>query len=161
MAQLWLIQEFLRPMIETNKGHFVQISSASAFADIPMISSYASIKLAQTKLLETTREELVANGINGVKTTIAFLAILKGGLADGFYDSYKFDKNILIKGEDAAREIVRAVAYNKEYFFMPKELRYFSLMKFLLSPRLFGDFVLLKANMNPNYLRLRKFVKGK
>lgn len=155
LAQLWLIQEFLKPMIERNKGHFLQISSASAFADIPLISSYASFKLAQTKLLETMREELAANGINGVKTTIAFLAILKGGLADGFYDSYQFDDNILIRGEDAAANIVRAVANNKEYYFMPFEMRYFMLMKFLLSPRLFGDFALLKTNLNPAYLKLK------
>lgn len=126
-----------------------------------MISSYASFKLAQTKLLETMREELAANGIKGIKATIAFLAILRGGLADGFYDSYKFDQNILITGEDAARGIVRAAALEREYFFMPWESRYFMSIKFLLSPRLFGDFALVKTHINQSYLKLKRMVKQK
>lgn len=143
------------------KGHFLQISSASAFADIPLVSSYASFKLAQTKLLETMREELVANGINGIKTTIAYLGVLKGGLATGFYDSYQFDSNIVIKGEDAASNIVRAMANNKEYFFMPFEIRYVMVLKFLFSPRLFGDIALFKTNINPGYLKLKSLLRRK
>ena len=126
-----------------------------------MISSYASFKLAQTKLVETMREELAANGVKGIKTTIAFLAILRGGLADGFFDSYKFDRNKLITGEDAAREIVKAAALDKEYFFMPWESRYFMSIKFLLSPRLFGDFALVKTHINKSYLKLKRLIVSK
>ncbi|RMZ94574.1 epidermal retinol dehydrogenase 2-like, partial [Brachionus plicatilis] len=78
LSQLWLIQEFLQPMINKNWGHFLTVSSNSALIDMPLISSYASFKLAQTKLIETLREELIFNGIDGVKTTIAYPSILKG-----------------------------------------------------------------------------------
>jgi all-trans-retinol dehydrogenase (NAD+) len=47
LSQLCLIQQFLRPMIERNHGHFVTISSSSALFDLPLISSYASIKSSQ------------------------------------------------------------------------------------------------------------------
>jgi all-trans-retinol dehydrogenase (NAD+) len=47
LSQLWLIQQFLRSMIEQNHGHFVTISSSSALVDLPLVSSYASIKTSQ------------------------------------------------------------------------------------------------------------------
>lgn len=158
LSQLWLIQEFLMPMIARNKGHFVQISSASAFIDLPLISSYASFKLAQNKLLETMREELAVNGISGIKTTISYLSVLKGGLADGFYDSYSFNENFQITGEYAAEKTVKAVAYDSEYVFIPFIIRFYSFLKYFVSPRFMGDVVLLKSKTNPNYLKLRRFM---
>lgn len=155
VSQLWLIQEFLPPMIKKNDGHFVTISSFSSLVDIPLVSSYASIKLAQTKLIETMREEVIANGVKGIITTIVYPSVLKGGLADGFFDSYDFDKDYLVSGEDAAKQIVQSVVKNEEYLFMPKVGRYSYILKFLLSPRVLGDFVLFKSKINPKYLKLK------
>ena len=86
MSQLWMIQEFLRNMIDRNHGHLVTVSSSTSFLECSLITAYCSFKLAQVKLLETVREELLANNIQGIQTTIAYLGLLKGGMANDFSD---------------------------------------------------------------------------
>ena len=86
VAQLWLIQEFLRNMIEKNHGHIATVSSSTAFLECSLVTAYSSFKLAQVKLLESVREELLLNNIQDVKTTICYLGLLKGGMANDFSD---------------------------------------------------------------------------
>lgn len=88
MSQLWLLQEFLGTMIDKNHGHIVTVSSSTSFLECSLITHYCSFKLAQVKLLETVREELLANSIKGIKTTAVYLGLLKGGMANDFSDMY-------------------------------------------------------------------------
>lgn len=155
LSQLWLIQEFLQPMIDQNSGHFLTVSSNSALIDMPLISSYASFKLAQTKLIETLREELIFNGIKSIKTTIAYPSILKGGIADGFGDSYEMDKDVYVSGTDAAKIITSAVLKNKDAVYIPAMHGYLYIIKPLFSSRLLGRLVASKIKINPKYLRLK------
>jgi len=156
-SQLWLIQELLIPKITRNNGHFVTISSASAFIDLPLLSTYASFKLAQTKLIETVRQELLINEIDGVRTSVVFPAVLTGGLASGFEDSYEFDKRILITGPYAAKQIVSGVAKNKENIFIPEWQRYTTVFKYLVSPKLTAFFVKNLSKINSKYLKLKQY----
>ena len=157
LSQLWMIQELVKPMIKKNSGHFVQISSSAALGDMPFISSYASFKLAQTKLLETLREELIMNGINGVHTTISFVGALDGGLADAFSDSFAFNKRIVVTGSFAAKQIISAVLKNKYYLFMPEINRWTTTLKHVISPVILRAFIYLTVKINPKYLILKNF----
>lgn len=157
LTQLWLMQEFVKPMVANKKGHFVTVSSASALTDIPLISSYASMKLAQTKLIETLRAELMFNGVKCVKTSVVYLCVLKGGLANGFADSYEFDNSITISGEQAAKKLVNGVLRNKDNIFVP----YFPLflimpIKHLISPKVLDFITSIKCRINPSYLRFKQ-----
>ena len=155
LSQLWLIQEFLKPMIGKSCGHFVTISSSTALLDIPLLSSYASFKLAQTKLMESLREELIYNSINDVKTTIVYLAILDGGLVDGFYGAFDFPQNLTLSGKYAAEKIVSGVLKNKCLIFLPQSQRYYSIIKDLVSPRLLGFFVSQHLKVNSKFMKLK------
>jgi all-trans-retinol dehydrogenase (NAD+) len=156
-AQLWLMQEFVKPMIANNCGHFVTVSSASALTDLPLISSYASVKLAQAKLLETLRSELLFNGVRDVKTTVVYLSVLTGGLANGFGDSFEFDGSVTVTGERAADAIAQGVLRNRENVFVPRvPLCLVMTMKHLLTPRIMDFIMGLKCKMNPKYMKLRK-----
>ena len=158
LSQLWIIQELVKPMIKKNSGHFVQISSSASVIDMPLISSYASFKLAQTKLLETLREELIMNGINGVHTTISYMAVLDGGVADGFGDSYVFNKSIIVNGAYAARQITSAVLKNKNYVFLPETIRWATTLKYVLSPAILRALMAFNAKVNPKYLKLKRMM---
>ena len=156
LSQLWTIQEFLKSMIINGGGHFVTISSTSALADIPLISSYASMKLAQTKLMETLRAELYFNGVKNVKTSIVYLAVLTGGIANGFQDSFEFDTSIQITAEQAANAIANGVLRNRENIYLPKWPTFLMLpLKHLLTPRISDFITYLKVRMNTKYLRLK------
>ena len=158
LSQLWMIQELVKPMIKKNSGHFVQISSSAALGDMPFISSYASFKLAQTKLLETLREELIMNGINGIHTTISYMAVLDGGIADSFGDSYDFHKRIVVNGAYAARKITSAVLKNKHYVFLPEVNRWATTLKYIFSPCVLRALIFFNAKLNPKYLNLKRIV---
>lgn len=93
LSQLHLIQEFLPIMISKNHGHLVTISSSTAFMECSLITSYCSFKLAQAKLLETVREELLSNKIQEVKTSVVYLGLLNGGMASDFNDLLDFFTN--------------------------------------------------------------------
>jgi short-subunit dehydrogenase len=157
VSQLWLIQEFLKPMITNGNGHFVTVSSSSALIDLPLIGSYASVKTAQAKLIETLRAELFFNGISGVKTSIAYLNVLTGGLANGFSDSFEFDGSITISGEKAAEAIAEGVLRNRDNIFVPKVPLFFAMpLKHFFTPRIIDFIVGIKCKMNPKFMKLKK-----
>ena len=156
VSQLWMIQEFLKPMLANDYGHFITISSSSAVSDIPLIAGYASMKLAQSKLLESLRAELTFNGVKNVKTTVAYLGLLTGGIATGFQDSYAFDKSVVVTADEAAKAVVSESLKNKDIVFFPKfPVIFSSTLKHLISPRLLDFFVSLKCKINPGYLKLK------
>lgn len=155
MSPLWIMQEFLPIMIAAKNGHIVCVSSGTALVDMPMVSCYASFKLAQTKLVESVREELIANGIRCVKTTIVYLPMLKGGLVDEFRSILNIQPDWTMDGLEAAQKIINGVLKNKQYLFLPGAQRFYTTLKFLFSPRLLGDLVLHKVRFSPESLRLR------
>jgi all-trans-retinol dehydrogenase (NAD+) len=156
LSQLWLIQEFLTPMINKQSGHFVTISSSTALVDIPFLSSYASFKLAQTKLIESLREELNYNNVQTVKTTIVYLAILDGGLVNGLTESFEFPKSLTLTGKYAAEQIVSGILRNKCLIFLPYSQRFYSIIKDLVSPRLLAFFVAKQLTVNPKLIKLNR-----
>jgi short-subunit dehydrogenase len=155
LSQLWLIQEFLKPMINKSCGHLVTISSSTALVDIPLLSSYASFKLAQTKLMESLREELTYNSIDDVKTTIVYLSVLDGGLVDGINGAFQFPKKLTLSVKYAAEKIVSGILKNKPIIFLPGNQRYYSIIKDLVSPRLLGFFVSQQLKVNSKYMKLK------
>ena len=155
LSQLWLIQEFLNPMISKACGHIVTISSSTALVDIPLLSSYDSFKLAQAKLIDSLREELAYNQIYDVKTTVVYLGMLEGGIADGFKDAFNLPQCFSISGKYAAEKIVSGVLKNQCLIFVPTSPRYYSMIKDLISPRLLSFFVSYKLKISPKFLKLR------
>lgn len=155
LSQVWMYQEFLKPMISKNHGHFATISSSSALADIPLISSYASFKTAQACLINNVREEIKYNSIKGVHTTLIYLNLLNGGLADGFLDSYNFSKGVAVTGYDAACYIVKGILQNKVTVYIPGYMRFYVVLK-ALTPKLFSFLVSLQLKINnQKFLRLK------
>lgn len=156
LSQLWLYQEFLPNMCKAKKGHFVTVSSSSAIVDVPFLSSYAMGKTSQAKLIETVREEIVVNHIEGVNTTCIFMQLLKGGVAHGFEGLIEFDPKAAITGKFAASHIVSGVLNNRSVVFVPDHLRLWSVIKYLFSPRLEGFIVAFTSKINEKLLKLKQ-----
>ncbi len=156
LGQLTMIQEFLKPMISGNQGHFVTISSSTAHLDAPLITTYASIKSAQAKLLESLRSELKFNGINQIKTTVVYIGMLKGGINDIFKKCFELDENLVLSGEYAAQETVKGILKNREIVFIPHfPMFLFSPLKHLISSKLTDLMCSYKMKVNPEYLKLK------
>ena len=136
MSQLWLIQQFLQSMIARNAGHFVTISGSSVIFDMPLMSAYASFKLAQTKLIDTVREELRANQINNVHTSIVYLTMLNGGVSNDFSSSIEMSDFIKPPNvQVAATAIIKGILVNKSLIFVPGVHRLLYSLKYIIPPQ--------------------------
>ncbi len=159
MAQLWLIQEFLQNMIAKKHGHFVTISNSSVIFDVPLISVFASIRLAFGKLFDTLKKELKAYKFKNVHTSTVYMTLLKGDLAisESCDASLEFSDLPFIRHESvevAAKQIISNILKNKSIIFIPGIMRLLFSIKYLVSPKIFVFFIyrkLFKSNNRHYY----------
>lgn len=139
LSQVWLMQEFIPSMCNLNKGHFVTISSAAAVFDIPFLSTYSSSKIAQAKLMETMREELRANGISGVNTSVVYCQMLNDGQMSEEMDAvFTFDRLGVLEltPKEAAEKIVSSILKNSDIIYVTNLIGVLMSIKCVLSPRI-------------------------
>ena len=82
--------------------------------------NYRSFKSAQAKLLETLREELAQNNLDGVKTSVVYMTVLKSGLAEGWDDIYSYSDDVVLDGDTAAKIITSSALKNKNIIYVIK-----------------------------------------
>lgn len=157
VSQLILIQEFLQSMINRDNGHFVTISSACAVLDVPLVSVYSSFKSAQSKLLETLREELRLNCIQNVNTSVVYLDQLEGGLAKDFEDVFQIpnSSSSFLNIDTAADIITTGILRNKSIIFAPASHRILFFFKYLISPKITGFMFSKFVKVNENKFKLK------
>lgn len=157
LSQLILIQEFLQSMINRDHGHFVTISSACAVLDVPLVSVYSSFKSAQSKLLETVREELRLNNIKNVHTSVVYLDQLEGGLAKDFEEVFQIPNSSgsYLKIDKAADIITSGILRNKSIIFAPASHRILFFFKYLISPKITGFMFSKFVKVNESNFKLK------
>tara|TARA_X000000368_G_C23026466_1_gene710452 strand:- start:8 stop:841 length:834 start_codon:yes stop_codon:yes gene_type:complete len=82
-SMIYTIRAFMPAMLEKNKGHIVNISSASALIGAPKLAIYAATKWAVMGLTESLRMEAIKMGKKGVKFSSVHPNFLKKGLFEG------------------------------------------------------------------------------
>ena len=82
-SMIYTIRAFMPAMLEKNKGHIVNISSASSLIGAPKLAIYAATKWAVMGLTESLRLEAIKMGKKGVKFSSVHPNFLKKGLFEG------------------------------------------------------------------------------
>jgi len=82
-SMIYTIRAFMPAMLEKNKGHIVNISSASSLIGAPKLAIYAATKWAVMGLTESLRMEAIKMGKKGVKFSSVHPNFLKKGLFEG------------------------------------------------------------------------------
>jgi len=85
-SHLWLIREFIGPMMKKNSGHIVSISSVAGIAGCPDMTDYCASKLGALGIMESLRIELKRDKIN-IKTTSILPYFINTGMFDGVQTS--------------------------------------------------------------------------
>lgn len=128
----WTYQEFVPKMIENKCGHLVVISSLSAELNMPYMSMYSSLKLAQVKLLECLDEEIKVNHKDcEINTSIVHLGLMDEGLTSTVSQKFHINFKSAMKAEDASKKIVKGILRNDKHINVPGYIGLITLMRAL------------------------------
>jgi len=129
-------------MIENKWGHLVVVSSLSAELDMPYMSMYSSLKLAQVKLLECLGEELKLNHKDcDINTSVVHLGLLDEGLTSTVSERFQINYNSAMKAGDACKKIVKGIERNDRHINVPGYIGLISIMKALFPVQCFQVWV--------------------
>ncbi len=113
-ALMHITLEFLPAMIQRQKGHIVNISSAAGMAANPQMSIYVASKWAVLGWGETLRLELESQ-YEGLHVT----SVTPFYIGTGMFKGVRSPIVPIVHPESAARQIIRAIEKNHIYCRMP------------------------------------------
>lgn len=105
-SNLWLVKLFLPKMLELNKGHVVNMSSAAGIFSIPFATDYCATKAAQIQMTDQLRTEFI-------KTDVKFTVICPASVKTSMTDKVEH-KVRLMTVEFCINECVRGILENKD-----------------------------------------------
>jgi all-trans-retinol dehydrogenase (NAD+) len=129
LALFWTCKAFLPAMIERNRGHLVTIASASGLIGVARLADYSASKWAAVGFDESLRAELRRTA-PGVITTVVCPFYIDTGMFRGVKSRFPFLLPIL-KEDDAATRIVRAIETDRRRLVMPWLCHFVPLLRVL------------------------------
>lgn len=147
-ALMHVALEFLPGMLERNRGHIVNISSAAGMVGNPKMSVYAASKWAVIGWSDSLRLEMEKLR-NNVKVTCVTPYYISTGMFDGVKSSIFVPIN---KPVPAVRRIINGIEKNKLHVRMPQIVYLLQLFKGILPTRVFdlivGEFLKIYRTMD-------------
>ncbi|XP_031440062.1 epidermal retinol dehydrogenase 2-like [Clupea harengus] len=135
MAHFWTYKAFLPAMIAGNHGHLVSIASSAGLIGVNALADYCASKFAAVGFAESMALELLATGVDGVKTTIVCPFFINTGMFDGANTKWPIMMPIL-QPDYVCRKIVDAIQRDQVYLYMPRILYTVIAMKNILPTKL-------------------------
>lgn len=122
-AHLWTMQSFGMEMANRNKGHIVALSSMAGLIGFKNLVPYCGAKYAVRGQMEAFQEELLGDGIDGVKFTTICPYMVETGLCHK--PIIRFKKMMpLVKPEECAAAIINAQRTKVTETSIPSHLRH-------------------------------------
>ncbi|CAD7079224.1 unnamed protein product [Hermetia illucens] len=116
MAHFWTTKAFLPQMIENDCGHIVTIASLAGHVGISKLVDYCASKFAAVGFDEALRLELDVLGHQGVQTTCICPYFIG---ATGMFDDVNARWVPILKAEDVADRIIKAIKTNEKVAVIP------------------------------------------
>ena len=131
MAHFWTVKAVLPDMIRRNSGHIVSISSVAGISGACNMTDYCAAKFGAVGFMESLMYELIADGHDGIRTTIVAPWYINTGLFAGV------DTGIIgfLHPHFVASQVLDAVLRNQAILFMPKILYVLFVLKSILPVR--------------------------
>lgn len=124
---------FIKEMLKQQKGHIVNIASASALIGLPKGSVYASSKWAVLGWSESLRLELETQNPN-LQVTSVCPSYIDTGMFKGVKTPLLFP---LLEPEDISNKIIKAIKNNQPILMQPDNVNLVPLIKGMLPTKLF------------------------
>jgi all-trans-retinol dehydrogenase (NAD+) len=133
LALYWVTKAFLPEMIERNSGHIVTMASAAGLLGVDRQTDYSASKHAAIGFAESLRAELKRSAHTGVKTTIVEPFYVDTGMVEGVKS--RFPRLLpILKQEEVAARVVRAVTQNQKEVRIPPMLKLVPVLRILPVP---------------------------
>lgn len=130
LALYWVTKAFLPEMIERNSGHIVNMASAAGLLGVDRQTDYAASKHAAVGFTESLRAELKGAGHTGIKTTLVEPFYVDTGMVEGVKS--RFPRLLpILKQEEVASKVVRAVMQDKQELRVPSMLKLVPVLRVL------------------------------
>jgi all-trans-retinol dehydrogenase (NAD+) len=129
LALFWTAKAFLPQMIKRNRGHIVNVASASALVGVAQLSDYAASKWATMGFDESLRAELKQVS-PGVRTTVVCPYYINTGMFKGVKSRVPWLLPIL-EADHVAERVVTAIRRNQPRVMTPMILYLLPPMRFL------------------------------
>jgi all-trans-retinol dehydrogenase (NAD+) len=121
LALFWTTKAFLPDMLARNEGHLVTIASAAGILGVTGLADYSASKFGAFGYHEAITMELQKKK-TAVKTTLVCPYYIDTGMFEGVKTRFPLLLPIL-KSENTARRIVKAVLTNRRLLVMPSFVR--------------------------------------
>ncbi|MCB9034863.1 MAG: SDR family oxidoreductase [Chitinophagales bacterium] len=127
---------FIKDMIRQNKGHIINIASASSFISLPKGSVYAASKWAVLGWSESLRKEL-----EQAKTNVHVTTICPSYIDTGMFKGVKAPMLFpLLQPEEIVEKIIKAVKKNEIIIMEPGNLSLVPIFKGIMPTKIFDVF---------------------
>lgn len=121
MSHFWTYKAFLPTMIAKNHGHLVSVASSAGLIGVNGLADYCASKFAAVGFAESVALELLADGNDGVKTTIVCPYFINTGMFNGC--GTKWPRLLpILEPEYVAKRIVSGILTDQVYILLPRTL---------------------------------------
>jgi len=148
MAHMWLAKKFLKPMVESNHGHLINIVSVAATAGVVGLADYCASKWAAFGFDESIRLELRKGGLTGVKTTCVCPFYINTGMFDGVKTPWYLP---ILEPDYVVRRIMSAIKADQAVLILPWHLSMTWFFRAVLPTSIFdwlGDLLGISKSMD-------------
>ncbi|XP_047480317.1 short-chain dehydrogenase/reductase family 16C member 6-like [Penaeus chinensis] len=128
LAHFWTVKAFLNDMMDSNKGHIVNIASMAGWVGCNGLVDYCSSKFAAVGFDEGLKLELKVLGKTGVKTTCVCPIYISTGMFEGVQSRVL----PILTPEYVAQEAVDATLMNQRMLMLPPYVRLLALFRVIL-----------------------------
>lgn len=127
-GSMYVVREFITPMISRGSGHIVNLASASGYIGNPRMSVYAASKWAVLGWTDSLRLEMEKLG-TGIHVTAVIPSYIKTGMFDGVKAPFLVP---LLETDDIVTRMLKGIAKKKLKIQAPFMVRSVPLMRALL-----------------------------
>nr|XP_050860196.1 estradiol 17-beta-dehydrogenase 11-like [Vespula vulgaris] len=152
MSQMWTVKAFLPAMMESNKGHIVNIASVAGLVALPTIVDYSTSKYAIVGFSEALQKELNLHRYNINTTVVCPTFIHSTGMSADKYCG------ILptLSPQEVAERTITSIRCNKEFVLLPSYIHLLLLLIWMLPRNFFSKGILLKLGIDTTEFELIK-----
>ncbi|KAF7388658.1 hypothetical protein HZH68_012600 [Vespula germanica] len=144
MSQIWTVKAFLPAMMESNKGHIVNIASIAGLVALPIIVDYCMSKYAIVGFSEALQKELNLHRYNINTTVVCPTFIHSTGMSADKYCGIL----PILSPQEIAESIVTSIRCNKEFVLLPSYTHLVLLLIWMLPRNFFSKGTLLKLGID-------------
>ncbi|XP_047361022.1 17-beta-hydroxysteroid dehydrogenase 13-like [Vespa velutina] len=145
MSLFWTVKAFLPAMIESNKGHIVNIASIAGLIGFPVIVDYSASKYAVVGFSEALQMELDFHGHDVSITSVCPTFIHNTGMPAAKFSG----RAPIVSPQDVAESTVTSIRCNKKFILVPNYMYFILFLKWIMPRHIYYEILKFLMQIEP------------